>query len=253
MTYGLALLGDRSVMVVILDGKTKTSRVNVPVSPDKESTEDWLGQEVEDAVEDGLRIWRNDVAALGNTPCNGVQDPQECSQGSAHEECTLDIATEVPGVRARLPDQLVDDVDESKVAESEVSPLVLGGDECANKTGDNHDLIDDDGPQDARPWHSSGEHEVGQEQRGGDDPVDVANIVDRTVVSTNHWVVALELYFDGSETEVGAHGEVGNGGNEDDSSCEVVENAVATLLAHTQTDENEARDGHGRANGKVQV
>lgn len=253
VTYWLALLGDGSVMIVVLDSKTKTSRVNIPVSPDEESTEHWLCQKVEDAVEDGLRVWRDDVATLGNTPGDGVQYPQECSEGSAHEECALNILTEVPGVCARLPDQLVDDIDEGEVAESEVSPLVFGGDECADETGNDHDLVDNDGPKDGRPWHASGEHEVGQEERSGDDPIDVTNIVDGTVVSTDHGVVALVLYFDGGETEVRTHGEVGNGGNEDDCGSEVVENAIATLLAHAQADEGEARDGHGCADGKVQV
>ena len=167
-------------MVVILDGETETSGVNIPVSPDEEGTEDRLGQEVKDAVEDGLRVWRDDVATLGNTPSDRVQDPEECSEGSAHQECALDILAEVPGVRARLPDQLVNDVDEGEVAESEVSPLVLGGDECADKTGDDHNLINNDGPKDGGPWHASGEHEVGEKQRGGDDPVDVTDVLKKS-------------------------------------------------------------------------
>jgi hypothetical protein len=32
-----------------------------------------------------------------------------------------------------------------------------------------------------------------------------------------------------------------------------VEDTVTTLLAHTETNKDEARDGHGRADGKVEV
>lgn len=35
----------------------KSSRVNVAVTPEQESTEHWLGQKIQDTVEDGLRVW----------------------------------------------------------------------------------------------------------------------------------------------------------------------------------------------------
>lgn len=252
-TYRLALLVKERITFVVLDGKAETSGVNVPVSPDEESTEARLGQEVKDTVEDSLGVRRDDVATLADTPCNWVQDPQESGERSAVQEGTLNIASVGAGVSAGLPDQLVDDVDECETAESEVSPLVPGLDKSSNETGDNHDLINNDGPHNGWPWHTSSEQEIGEKKRCGDEPIDVADVVDGTVVSTYDWVVAVVLDSNGSETEVGAHGEVGNCGNEDNRGSDVVEDAVATLLAHSKTDEGETSHGHGRANGEVEV
>lgn len=63
---------DERITIVVLDSKAKTSRVNVPVSPNKESTEDGLRQEVQDTVEDSFRIGGNQVASLADAPCNWV-------------------------------------------------------------------------------------------------------------------------------------------------------------------------------------
>jgi hypothetical protein len=253
LTYRLALLVDERVTIVILDSQTETSGVDVPVSPDKERTEARLGQEVEDTVEDCLGVRRDDVSTLTDTPCNRVQDPQESGERSAVEESLLNITSIRARVSAGFPNQLVDNVDECKTAESEVSPLVPGLDESSNQTGDNHNLVDNDGPENGGPWHTGGKEEIGKKKRSGNEPIDVANVVDRTVVTTNDRVITVVLDSNGCETEVGTHGEIGNGGNEDNSSGDVVEDAVATLLAHAEPNEDEARDGHGRANGEVEV
>jgi hypothetical protein len=252
-TYRPALLVDERITIVILDGKAKTSGVDVPVSPDEESTEARLGQEIENTVEDGLRVGRDDVATLANSPRNRVQDPQESGERSAVEEGLLNITSVGAGMGARFPNQLVHDINERKTTEREVSPLVPGLDKSSNKTGDNHNLIDNDGPENSGPWHTSGKKEIGEKKRSGNEPVDIADVVDRTVVSTNNRVVAVVLDSNGCETEVRAHGEVGDSGNEDNSGSDVVENTVATLFAQSETNEDEARDGHGRANGEVEV
>jgi hypothetical protein len=253
VTYRLALLVNERITFVVLDIKTQASRVNVPVSPDKESTEDGLGQEVEHTIEDGLRVGRDDVTSLSETPCDGVEDPQESSERSAKEERTLDVTSVGAGVNAGLPDQLVHNVNKSEAAEGEVSPLVLGLDESTDETGNNHDLVDEDGPQDSGPWHSGGEQKISQEKRSRNEPIDVADVVDGTVSATNNGVAALVLDANGSESEVGTHGEVGNGSDKDNSSGDVVEDAVAARLALTEADEDEAGDGHGRAYGEIEV
>jgi hypothetical protein len=75
MTYWVALLVDDRITIVVLDGKSKTGRVDVLVTPEEEGTEDRLGQEVEDTVEDSLRVGRNEVGTLAYTPGDGVDDP----------------------------------------------------------------------------------------------------------------------------------------------------------------------------------
>jgi hypothetical protein len=47
------------------------------VPPDEERTEDGLGQEIQDTIEHGFRVGRDEVASLADAPCNWVQDPCE--------------------------------------------------------------------------------------------------------------------------------------------------------------------------------
>jgi hypothetical protein len=45
------------------------------VAPDEESAEDGLGEEIEDTVEDGFRVGRNNVATFAKTPGDWVEAP----------------------------------------------------------------------------------------------------------------------------------------------------------------------------------
>ena len=77
---------------------------------------------------------------------------------------------------ASFPNKLVNDVEQSGAAKSEVAPLVAGADEGAGETGDNHDFVDEDDEEDRGPGHAGGEEQVGEKERGGDDPVDVSKL-----------------------------------------------------------------------------
>jgi hypothetical protein len=110
------LLVNNGIAVVVLDGETKTRRVNALVAEEQERAEARLGQEVKHTVKDGFGVGRDDVATLTETPRNRVQDPQESSQAATHDEGALDIGAVVNGVTAGLPNELVYDVDESEAA-----------------------------------------------------------------------------------------------------------------------------------------
>ena len=57
VTVGVAiLLASVGVGTWIADVKTKAGDVNIAVTPDEESTEDWLGEKIEDTVEDGFGV-----------------------------------------------------------------------------------------------------------------------------------------------------------------------------------------------------
>jgi hypothetical protein len=144
------------------------------VTKEKESSEYWLRKDVKNAVENSLRVRGNDVSAFGNTPCNWIQNPEKSRESTAHEICTADIFTERVGVLAGLKSELVDDVEESdatfmqmsgrirlknggNLTKGKVSPLVVANNESTNKTGYDHDPIDEDDPKDRRPWHASGQ------------------------------------------------------------------------------------------------
>jgi len=241
------------IAIVVPDVKAKTSRVNVLVAPQEESAENRLGQEVKYTVEYGLTVGRDDVSALGDTPSNWVQEPEEGSQTSAHEEAPLNIAAELPGVQSGFPSKVVDDVEERSTAKGKVCPLVAVADEGTNKSSDDHDLINANDEKYSRPGHARGQQQIEQQERSCDEPVNVSSIEDGAVGSTNFGVASEELDSDGGESQVGTHGEVCNGGNKDYTSSQVVENTIATLFALAEDNEDNSREGHGRADGEVEV
>lgn len=104
------------ITIVIADSHTDRCRVDIAVAPNEKSTENRLSDEVEDAVEDGLRVGRDDVATLAETPGNGVQEPQECGQGAAVCEALANFGAVAGRVTASFPDELVKDVEQSDAA-----------------------------------------------------------------------------------------------------------------------------------------
>jgi hypothetical protein len=163
------------LLVVVVDVQAESGRVDVAVTPDEETTEDRLGQNVEDAVEDGLGVGRDVVATLAQAPGNGVESPQDSGQGAAHEESLADVLAHGVGVLASFPGEDVDNIEECDAAKDEVAPLVAGPDKCADKAGDDHDPVDQNDVKDRRPGHTGSEEQVGEQQRSGDEPVDVAD------------------------------------------------------------------------------
>jgi len=89
-----------------------------------------------------------------------------------------------------------------------------------------HNLIDQDGPENSWPWHACSEEEIQKKQRSGNEPIDVANVEDLAEGTSNLGVATKELDFNGGEAKVGAHREVGDTGDEDYTSGDVVEDAL---------------------------
>lgn len=160
---------------VVMDVKTKPRRINVTVAPDEKSAEDRLCKDVQDTVEGGLRVRRNHIATLADTPGDGVQSPQHGGQGSALEESLADICAHGVGVPAGFPGELIEDVEEGDAAEYEEAPFVSRPDECADEAGDDHDPVDEDHEHDRRPRHAGCEHQVKQQERCGNEPINVAS------------------------------------------------------------------------------
>ena len=95
---------DKRIAIVVLDSETETRGVNLQVAVDEESAEDRLGEEIENRVENGFGVGRDDIATFAETPGNGVENPKECSQTAAHEEDTADVTSVSVGVAAGFPD-----------------------------------------------------------------------------------------------------------------------------------------------------
>lgn len=203
ITLGNAISGRRAgwvlavelsiLLIVVVDMKAELGRVNVPVAPDEERAKDWLSQDIKDAVEDGLRIGSDDVGTLTDTPRDRVKGPEERSERATDKESAANVLAHSVGVLASLPGEHVNDEEECNAAEGEVTPLVDSTDQGANKTSHDHDLIDEDHIHDGGPRHTSCEKKIHEQERGGDEPVDVANVEDLAVQSGNLRVAALEF------------------------------------------------------------
>jgi hypothetical protein len=155
---------DSWVIIVVADREPKMCWINVTVAKEKESSEYWLRKDIQNSIENRLRVWGNDVSTFANAPCNWVQTPEESSESTAHKICTADISTETVGVLAGLKSKLVDNVYESdaafkivlgrvylfgeceKLTKCKVSPLIVADNESADEAGNNHDPIDQNNP-----------------------------------------------------------------------------------------------------------
>lgn len=140
------------------------------MSPDEQSAEDGFRKQIQNAVEDGLRVGRDDVAALTETPSDWVEEPEECGHSAADEEGAADVLSELVSTAARVDRKRVGDDEERNAAEDEVSEFVRGLDEGANKSRDDHDLVDEDDPENGQCGHAGCQEEISEQQRSGDEP-----------------------------------------------------------------------------------
>lgn len=76
-------------------------------------------------------------------------------QRSSHGECTFNISAICSCMSPCLPDQHVDNVHKRETSKGEVTPLIVAGNKRTNKSSNDHDLVNDDNPQERRPWHAS--------------------------------------------------------------------------------------------------
>lgn len=154
---------------------------------------------------------------------------------------------------AGLPSEDINDINQGSAAEGEVSPLVRTLDKSANKTGNDHDPVDEDNKEESRPWHGGSQQKIHEKERGGDEPINVADIEDLTVPAGNDRLASNELDIDGSPAQVGSHGEVGNGGDHGDSCGDVVEDTVLARLGQAKADEDKGANGHNSTNCPVPI
>lgn len=95
------------------------------MAEEEQRTKDRLRDKVEDTVEDSLRVRRDDVATLTDTPGNGVQDPDDGCQATACYKYLANILADVVGVLASFPGELIDDIDKSDAAYSILARVLI--------------------------------------------------------------------------------------------------------------------------------
>lgn len=105
-----------------------------------------------------------------------------------------------------------------------------------------HNLIHNNNKENRRPRHARRKQQIQQQQRRRNDPVNIPHVKNRAVRAPHLGIRPRILDLDGREAQIRAHGEVRNRRDEDDRGREVVEQAVAAVLAEGQADETEAGD-----------
>ncbi|CAG9999272.1 unnamed protein product [Clonostachys byssicola] len=180
------------------------------MAPEKKEREDDLGEEVQNAVEDGLGVWVDDIAAFGATEGDGVQ-----KKGGDE-----DNARDVVGGSDGSPDIVRtttsnDEYRERSNTKGPESPFVGGLSKCTKQVADDHGLVNQYDSQQSRPGDACRKEECREKERRGDEPVDVASIEDLSSTGSHHLASPDELDLNGNLSQVRAHGEVGDAADEE--------------------------------------
>ena len=93
------------------------------MTPEQESTEDWLGQDVQDTVEHSLRVGRDDIATFRKSPSNRVEEPEKGGPSANNDVGFRNIGPNRRRVLAAGPDESPRNPKESEASEDVVSPL----------------------------------------------------------------------------------------------------------------------------------
>lgn len=113
----------RGVIGFVADMKSESGWVDIAVAPEEKSAKNRLGHDIEYPIENGLRVWSDDIAALTESPGDGVEEPKEDGPDTADGICAGDVAAEGEGVLASSPSDGPCNPKESGTAENEIAPL----------------------------------------------------------------------------------------------------------------------------------
>lgn len=214
--------------------------------------EDWLGQDVEDTVEDHLRVGGDDVSTVRKTPGDWVKEPEEREDGGGQGEGRLVTGTEDTSRRSGRSSENPPDVEEGDTSEDEETPLVLGLDETTDKTSDDHDNVEEDKGDDVGKGEAGGEDKGEEQSRGGDEPVDVPN-VPKLSEGTGLESHVPELGRDAGVAKVGGHGEVSDRSGGQDHDSKLVEDTLSSGNSGHPDEDDEIGERHDTEDGPEPV
>lgn len=106
--------------------ETQTGMVNVAMAPEKKEREDGLGQNVQNAIKDGLGIRGDDISTLTQTPGDRVEEPQADGPDAAYGVSSVHVGAQRFGVATAQKDDAIDDVEEGGTTKGKKAPLVPG-------------------------------------------------------------------------------------------------------------------------------
>jgi hypothetical protein len=107
--------------IIVAKVKTQSGRVNAPMTHNEDNGKDYLGTEIENAVEDCFGIWRDDVTSFADAPGDGVADPDEECPDSAGQVNTVDVYTKSFCMLATVASEDPENTEHDCTAESKVS------------------------------------------------------------------------------------------------------------------------------------
>lgn len=226
---------DSSTASTSIESQTVGLVVVVANSEEESSEEYGTDDDIEHTVPDHLGSGGDEVGSFSETPADGVGDQHEGDVASSGEVGAA-VGTVSDGSGAgSVEEERRPDVEHSNEAEGIETPLVGAADQSTNETADDSGDGHEESGHDIGEREAGGEENLKEEEREGDEPLDVAHIPDLT--ST----LFTEFGLDRSSTEIRGHGEVCNTvGNEDDRS-DLVEEAGA--LGSQEIDSHRAEQG----------
>lgn len=95
------------------------------MAPNQESTKDWFSQDVQNTVEDSLRVGCDNISALGKSPGDWVEEPEESSPSTDNKVSFGNIRANGGCVLAAGPNEGPSHPEKSEHSEDEVSPLFV--------------------------------------------------------------------------------------------------------------------------------
>jgi len=220
------------------------------VGEQQPSTEDWLGEDVEDGVGDDLLIDVHLAAAIGNTPDDWVGGPEDEGEATDGGVEVANLATTSGSGLASVDNKLPDNNEVGNAGNGVPSPLLRGTlrAESSEEAGQDHDDVGNNGDKDAATVHASKESEIQEQEWGGQSPVNVTSPVYLAVdLVGGVWNVLVGLANGGlvvADTVSASHGEVGEGSEDGDHGGDDVEEALGHWDAPCHDGEDEGRHQH---------
>lgn len=137
-----------------------------------------------------------------------------------------------------VDDQVPDDNKVGNASNGVPSPLLCSSRAVGSeKAGDDHDQVSNDGHEHSATVHSGEEHEIEEQKRGGNSPINVASPVHLAVdIVVSWWDALLVMLGDRvvlpGDTGLGCHTEVGDcSGDGNQGGDDVVETTFLQLSA----------------------
>jgi len=233
--------------------------VTVAVEEEQEVGEADLGGNIEDGVCDDLGVDGELVGSLSQGKDDWVSGPKDQGHSAEEDKETLGLSWSLVGGLHSAGEQHPPDGEETNTRDGKEGPPgslargVPGRNGSTEETSDDHENVKEDDQHSVRWRETSEDSEGDEEERRGEQPVNVSGVVDLSVVDV---VAGLLGSVDRNvcDTESGGHGEVRDhcdGENEGGEPVEEPGTFLNSLGDDEDTDQTDGEDGKHDPEGRV--